>query len=59
MYSLPLKAYLTSAGKLHYWLWSDRFFEDRLDPFFPGAVVKRQMVAKHLYVLHREEALAR
>jgi len=39
MYSLPLKGYITSAGRLHYWLWSEPFFDEPLDPFFPGVVV--------------------
>jgi hypothetical protein len=38
-FSVPLKSYITSAGRLHYWLWSSEFFKDPIDPFFPGATV--------------------
>jgi hypothetical protein len=38
-FSVPLKSYITSAGRLHYWLWSSAFFKDPIDPFFPGATV--------------------
>jgi hypothetical protein len=38
-YSASLKGYLASAGRIHYSTWSDRFFLNEVDTFFPGFVV--------------------
>lgn len=35
-YSLTPKSFITSAGRLHYRLWSAEFFKEPIDPFFPG-----------------------
>jgi hypothetical protein len=38
-FSATLKGYLAAAGRLHMATWSDRFFRDPIDSFFPGFVV--------------------
>ena len=39
VFSLPLESYIASAGRLHYGLWSEPFFGESVDPFFPGFIV--------------------
>jgi hypothetical protein len=38
-YSASLGSYAASAGRLHYWLWSEEFFKSAGDAFFPGVIV--------------------
>ncbi len=35
-FSATPRGYLAAAGRVHYALWSNRFFEDPVDAFFPG-----------------------
>jgi hypothetical protein len=54
-FSVPLKSYITSAGRLHYWLWSSEFFKDPIDPFFPGATVLVLTALALVWTLSRSE----
>jgi hypothetical protein len=54
-FSVPLKSYITSAGRLHYWLWSSEFFKDPIDPFFPGATVLLLAALALLWTRSRSE----
>ena len=38
MFSATLDQYLSTAGRLHYWLWSHQFFSLGRDALFPGVV---------------------
>ena len=38
-FSATLTGYFVSASRLHYSLWSEKFFKEPLDSFFPGFVV--------------------
>ena len=38
-FSASLRGYLATAGTLHSWAWSGRFFTDPVNSFFPGFVV--------------------
>lgn len=38
-YSATPAGYLASAGRIHFFTWSGRFFKDPVDSFFPGFVI--------------------
>jgi hypothetical protein len=38
-FSATLTGYFSTAGRIHYWLWSSRFLGNPVDLFFPGIVV--------------------
>lgn len=38
-YSATLQGYLATAGRVHFATWSDAFFKDPVDSFFPGIVI--------------------
>ena len=53
MYSVQPRAYLASAGRVHFYTWSGEFFRTSIDYFFPGfvalllAAVAVAYVARH------------
>ena len=58
IYSVQPRAYLASAGRVHFYTWSGEFFRTSIDYFFPGFVALLLAAVAVAYVARRHEASA-
>ncbi len=56
MYSVQPRAYLASAGRMHFHTWSGEFFRTSIDYFFPGFVALILAAVAVAYVARRTTA---
>lgn len=52
-YSATLKGYLASAGRLHFYTWSEDLFRSEIEAFFPGVAVLALSVVAVILVWRR------
>lgn len=57
-FSATAVGYLATAGRVHYYTWSGRFFKNPVDAFFPGFVVIALALAAVWYAARRPTAFA-